>query len=133
MFRPCRRFQAAALRELLRRIEGRLSLSRLHVPLPWLIAYGLVLAKERLTGRSKVRADSVPILRIRQARHFGVRSLRASSRPLGRSWRPPATLGMPVSTRSNAAARARRADPMHGFRRLRAQSPGYGSSADTLP
>jgi nucleoside-diphosphate-sugar epimerase len=47
------------LRELLRRIEGRLSLSRLHVPLPWRIAYLLVLAKERLIGRSKVRADSV--------------------------------------------------------------------------
>ncbi len=51
--------QRLGLRELLRRIEGRLSLSRLHVPLPWPIAYVLVLAKERLIGRAKVRADSV--------------------------------------------------------------------------
>jgi nucleoside-diphosphate-sugar epimerase len=47
------------LRELLRRIEDRLGLWRLHIPLPWPIAYLLVLAKERLTGVSKVRADSV--------------------------------------------------------------------------
>jgi nucleoside-diphosphate-sugar epimerase len=47
------------LRELLRRIEGRHSLSRLHIPLPWPLAYVLVLARERLVGRAKVRADSV--------------------------------------------------------------------------
>jgi nucleoside-diphosphate-sugar epimerase len=47
------------LRAVLRRIEGRLGFSRLHIPLPWPIAYVLVLAKERLTGVSKVRADSV--------------------------------------------------------------------------
>jgi nucleoside-diphosphate-sugar epimerase len=47
------------LRELLRRIEGRLGLSRVHIPLPWPIAYLLLLGKERLTGVAKVRADSV--------------------------------------------------------------------------
>jgi nucleoside-diphosphate-sugar epimerase len=47
------------LRELLRRIEGRLGVTRIHIPLPWPIAYVLVLGRERLTGVAKVRADSV--------------------------------------------------------------------------
>lgn len=47
------------LRDLLRLIEGRNGLRRLKVPVPWRIAYLLLLCKEALIGKSKVRADSV--------------------------------------------------------------------------
>jgi nucleoside-diphosphate-sugar epimerase len=44
---------------LLRSIEQRIGVRRIKLPLPWRFAYGLLLVKERLIGKSKVRADSV--------------------------------------------------------------------------
>ena len=47
------------LGSLLRLIEGRHGVRSIQVPVPWRIAYVILLVKEALIGRSKVRADSV--------------------------------------------------------------------------
>jgi nucleoside-diphosphate-sugar epimerase len=47
------------LRDVLRLIEERNHASSLKIPVPWRIAYLMLLAKEALIGKSKVRADSV--------------------------------------------------------------------------
>lgn len=45
--------------DILRAIQRRLSLRRLLLPVPWRVAYWLVAAKERISGKRKVRADSI--------------------------------------------------------------------------
>lgn len=47
------------LGDVLRRIEARRGVRSLKVPVPWQVAYVMLLVKERLIGRSKVRADSI--------------------------------------------------------------------------
>jgi nucleoside-diphosphate-sugar epimerase len=51
--------QRRKLGDLLRAIESRGGVRRIKLPLPWRVAYGLLLVKESLVGKSKVRADSV--------------------------------------------------------------------------
>jgi nucleoside-diphosphate-sugar epimerase len=47
------------LGEILRIIENRLGFSRIMVPVPWRLAYILLLVREGIFGAAKVRADSV--------------------------------------------------------------------------
>jgi len=47
------------LADLFRIIQVRLQKTRILIPIPWRLVYWLVVTKERVVGRAKIRADSI--------------------------------------------------------------------------
>lgn len=77
-----RRIRLAAL---LRLIAARLRRRLILIPVPWRLAYWMILAKEQMTGKAKIRADSIidfafPAV-VAPRRRFYARLARRSSPP----------------------------------------------------